>query len=50
VFFREFIWKSNWRYWRNFRSGIKEGLQKPLGALPQYISPGAENIPQGQQG
>jgi GT2 family glycosyltransferase len=31
---REFLWKRNWTYWKHFRDGIREGLQKPLGAYP----------------
>jgi protoporphyrinogen oxidase/GT2 family glycosyltransferase len=33
---REFIWKRNWAYWPDFREGIQEGLQKPLGSIPTY--------------
>ncbi len=36
VILREFLWKRNWRYWPNFFQGMREGLQKPLGAYPLY--------------
>ena len=31
---REFGWKQNWKYWRDFWRGVREGLQKPLGIIP----------------
>jgi len=36
VVFREIIWKRNWGYWPEFRRGMREGLQKPLGCFPLY--------------
>lgn len=35
VVLREFFWKRNWAYWSDFWGGVREGLQKPLGSLPQ---------------
>ncbi len=34
VFLREIIWKRNWRYFRYFWEGMREGLQQPLGPYP----------------
>lgn len=34
VILREFFLKGNWKYWSEFRSGMKDGLQKPLGGFP----------------
>ncbi len=31
---REFIFKGNWKFWAHFWSGVREGLQKPLGSFP----------------
>lgn len=33
---REFVWKRNYRYWRDYRRGLLEGMQKPLGVIPEY--------------
>jgi hypothetical protein len=41
VVLREFFWKRNWAYWSDFWGGVREGLQKPLGTLPQVTSGGA---------
>jgi protoporphyrinogen oxidase/GT2 family glycosyltransferase len=38
VVLREFLVKQNWAYWGDFWSGVSEGLQKPLGSLPQVAS------------
>lgn len=35
VVLREFVWKRNWAYWSDFWGGVREGMQKPLGSLPQ---------------
>jgi protoporphyrinogen oxidase/GT2 family glycosyltransferase len=35
IILREFLWKQNWRYWKDFWQGIRDGAQKPLGALPK---------------
>jgi GT2 family glycosyltransferase/protoporphyrinogen oxidase len=33
---RDFIWKRNWKYWPDFRRGMKDGLQRPLGNYPLF--------------
>ena len=33
---RDFILKPNWNYLPDFWSGVKDGMQKPLGAVPSY--------------
>ncbi len=40
VVLREFFWKRNWAYWSDFWGGVREGLQKPLGSLPQAPAQG----------
>jgi GT2 family glycosyltransferase len=35
IILRDFVLKGNWKYWGDFRTGMKDGLQKPLGSLPQ---------------
>ena len=37
VVLREFAWKQNWRYWRDFWRGAREGFQKPLGSVPRML-------------
>ncbi len=37
---REFVFKRNGKYWKHFRLGIMEGLQKPLGQIPGMDSAG----------
>ena len=38
VVLREFAWKQNWNYWRDFWRGVREGLQKPLGSFPGMVN------------
>jgi hypothetical protein len=33
---REFFWKRNTTYLRDFWQGVQEGLQKPLGPYPTF--------------
>ena len=35
VILREIVWKRQWANWPAFWQGIREGLQKPLGEIPQ---------------
>ena len=42
VIIREIIWKRQWANWPDFWQGIREGLQKPLGNIPQADTIGDE--------
>jgi hypothetical protein len=44
IIVREFIIKGNRGYWNNFRTGVRDGLKKPLGSIP---SPGGSYIKHG---
>ena len=44
VILREIIWKKQCANWPPFWQGIREGLQKPLGGIPQVNKISNENI------
>ena len=38
IIIREFLLKGNWKYWGDFKAGLAEGFQKPLGKIPALKS------------